>query len=68
MAKTRIYLVTTPTGPHLVEALNPSQAIRHVTTAGVTCEAATSMDVAKHMGAGVKLEVAGGEPDAQETP
>ena len=56
---TRIYIVKTRNEVHLVEAANPSQAIRHVTTAGVTCEAASSKDVAEHMSKGVKLEVAG---------
>jgi len=59
MANTRIYIVNVNGQRHLVEASNPSQAIRHVTTAGVTCEAASSKQVAETMAAGVKLEVVG---------
>ena len=64
MATTRIYLVTTPNGTHLVEAANPATAIKHVTRTGVTCEAASSKDVAAAMSQGLKLEVEGEEPAA----
>ena len=64
MATTRIYLVTTKTGTHLVEALTAAQAVHHVTRAGVTCEAASSKDVAAAMAQGLKLEVAGKKPAA----
>ena len=52
---TRMYVVKTPTGENLVEASNPSQAIRAVVTAGVTCEAASSKDVFRLMQAGAKV-------------
>lgn len=67
MANTRIYMVTTPNGKHLVEAPNPSQAISHVTKKGVTCESASAKDVAAAMTAGGKVEVAGEEPPVVET-
>ena len=56
MAETRIYVVTTPAGKRLVEAPNPSKAIRFVTHAGVTCEAASAREVAVLMSEGLKLE------------
>ena len=62
MSTTRMYVVKTPAGENLVEAANPSQAIRAVTHAGVTCEAASSKDVARLMSAGVKLIDASAAP------
>ena len=55
MSKTRMYVVKTPTGENLVEAANPSQAIRAVVNAGVTCDAASSKDVYRLMQAGAKV-------------
>jgi len=55
MSTTRIYVVKTKTGEHLVEAPNPSQAVKTVTHAGVTVTAASTKDVARLLGAGVKL-------------
>jgi len=55
MSATRIYIVTTPQGENLVEALNPSQAVKAVTHAGVTVAAAGSKEVARLLGAGKTL-------------
>ena len=55
MSTTRIYIVTTPAGEHLVEAQNPSQAVKAITHAGVTVSAASTKDVARLLGAGVAL-------------
>ena len=62
MADSRIYIITTPTAKHLVEAKTPSQAIRHVTHAGVTYKAASARDVVNAQKEGVTVEVAGAEP------
>ena len=69
MSATRIYIVTTPQGENLVEAINPSQAVKAVTHAGVTVAAASSKDVARLLGAGKTLiSVAAVEAVAEAVP
>ena len=55
MATSRMYVVTVKGDENLVEAANPSQAVRAVTLAGVACKAASAKDVARLLGAGKKL-------------
>ena len=55
MANTRMYVVDVRGDENLVEAVNPSQALKAVTQAGVSCRAASSKDVARLMGAGKPL-------------
>lgn len=64
-----LYSVTNATTKttRLVEAPNPSQALRHVTTDEYAVKAASAALVAKLMSAGVKLEsVATEEPATTE--
>jgi hypothetical protein len=68
MAQSRIYVVKTAAGEHLVEAANPSQAIRFITFSGVTCDAASSKDVARLLNAGVKLQDATRQPQGDPPP
>ena len=53
-----LYAVTSTTNKttRLVEAPNPSQALRHVTTEQFAVKAASAALVAKLMGAGIALE------------
>jgi len=53
-----LYAVTNTTDKttRLVEAPNPSQALRHVTTEQFAVKAASAALVAKLMGAGIALE------------
>jgi hypothetical protein len=61
--ETRIYLIKTPNGEFLVEARTPAQAIKHVTHSGVEYKAASSKDVATLMRKGMKVQVAGPQPE-----
>lgn len=63
MSVNRIYIVTAPDGAVvLVKASNQAQALRHVAKAAYTVRYATSVEVADHMGAGVKVHDATREP------
>lgn len=53
--------------PRLVDAPNPSTALRHVAQATFTVKAATGAEVAEAIRAGVQLEVAGEEPATPPT-
>jgi len=56
---TRIYLVTNGTEQTLVEAANPSQALRAVVMPKYTVEPASALTVAALMKDGAKVTVAG---------
>lgn len=59
---TRPYHVKTPNGDRLVEAVNPTQAIRHCVSGLFSAEPAGGKDVAALMARGAKYEIAGEEP------
>lgn len=63
MATTRIYQVTDKeTGAaRLVEAATAAQARHHVTSDRFTVEVASAVTVARSMGSGMRVEVAGAE-------
>lgn len=65
-----IYVVTDTanTATRLIEAPNPAQALRHVTSQQFAVKAATAALVAKLMGTGVKLESIAAEPESQPQP
>ena len=54
----RIYLITdkTTAGTHLVKAANQAQAIRHHAASRFECRAASTLDVAALMQAGVTID------------
>jgi hypothetical protein len=52
----------------LVDASNPSQALRHVTSTQFGIKAASAALVAKLMGAGIKLETTTAEPQPELQP
>ena len=57
---TRLYIVTQDSGEQsLVEAANPSQAIRHVVANRYSAKPASPMEVAKLVGDGVQVQKAG---------
>lgn len=64
-----IYVVTDTanTATRLIEAPNPAQALRHVTSQQFAVRAATAALVAKLMGAGIKVEslAADAQPEPQ---
>lgn len=59
---TRIYIIAgkdaDPAAGRLVEASSRAQAIRHVAEDTLTCRVAGTLDVARLMGMGAKVEVA----------
>ena len=62
-----LYSVTdlTHSSTRLVDAPNPAQALRHVTSQQFAVKAATAGLVAKLMGAGIKLETTTPEPQPE---
>lgn len=61
---TRIYVVTCKDRPtRLVEANNPNQAIRHCVKQVYAAHTANAKDVARYLGEGMTIEVAGAEPE-----
>lgn len=62
-----LYSVTdmTHASTRLVDAANPAQALRHVTSQQFAVKAASASLVAKLMGAGIKLENTQPETDTQ---
>lgn len=54
----RIYLVKTPNGEHLVEAANKSQAINHCVSADYSAEPISASDLHAHLQAGATVEKA----------
>tara|TARA_R110000868_G_scaffold39383_1_gene137270 strand:- start:5529 stop:5735 length:207 start_codon:yes stop_codon:yes gene_type:complete len=62
-----LYSVTDMThlSTRLVDAANPAQALRHVTSQQFAVKAATAGLVAKLMGAGIKLETTTPEPQPE---
>lgn len=64
--KSRIYIVTTPTSKHLVEAANKLAAIRHVAMKGITAEVGQGRALIEMMQGGAELEVAASESAASE--
>ena len=58
MAEQRIYKVTSANKEHLVQATSQAQALRHIAGKYYTVEVAKSIDVARLMGDGVKVETA----------
>ena len=58
MADQRIYKVTSANKEHLVQATSQAQALRHIAGKYYTVEVAKSIDVARLMNDGTKLEVA----------
>lgn len=62
MSVTRLYVVQEEgrVPDRLIEAANPSQAIRHCVYGRFTADAASAQDVARLMAAGVTVEKAGG--------
>lgn len=65
-----IYVVTDTvnTATRLIEAPNPAQALRHVTSQQFAVKAATAALVAKLMGAGIKVESLAAEPQPEPQP
>lgn len=65
-----LYVVTDI--PHsatrLVDAPNPAQALRHVTSRQFAVKVATAALVAKLMGTGIKVEPTTAEPEPQTQP
>ena len=63
-----LYVVTSilDQATRLVEAPNPSQALRHVTTEQFAVKAASAALVAKLMGAGIALESVKNEKPEQQ--
>lgn len=60
----RLYIVTTPKGKRLIDAVIKAQALNHVVKDEITVEIATPYKVAELVTAGVKIErVAGNQPD-----
>ena len=53
------------TTTRLVDAPNPAQALRHVTSSQFAVKAASATMVAKLMGAGIKLETTATEPQPE---
>lgn len=62
-----LYSVTdmTHSSTRLVDAPNPAQALRHVTSSQFAVKAASASLVAKLMGAGIKLETIQPETEPQ---
>lgn len=62
-----LYSVTdmTHSSTRLVDAANPAQALRHVTSSQFAVKAASASLVAKLMGAGIKLETTATEPQPE---
>ena len=58
MAEQRIYKVTSANKEHLVQAISQAQALRHVAGKYYTVEVAKSIDVARLMTDGAKIETA----------
>lgn len=54
----RIYKVVSLTAQHLVQASSQSQALRHIAGKEYQVEIAKSVDVAKLMSKGAKVEIA----------
>ena len=65
-----IYVVTDTanTATRLIEAPNPAQALRHVTSQQFAVKAATASLVAKLMGTGIQLESIASEPQPEPQP
>jgi hypothetical protein len=66
-----MYVVDVRGDENLVEAVNPSQALKAVTQAGVSCRAASSKDVARLMSSGKTLidaTATPAEPDPAAAP
>lgn len=64
--QTRPYEVTTPQGLRLVEAINPTQAIRHCVVDVYSASPANGKRVAELIGGGSKYEIAGDAAETQE--
>jgi len=66
MSETRLYKVTDKTGKEvdrLVDAGNPSQAIRHCVNGRYDASPAKPKDVSSMMSLGIRVEKAGEEPE-----
>lgn len=60
----RLYIVTTPKGKRLVDAVIKAQALNHVVKDEISVEIANPYQVADLVAAGIKIErVAGNQPD-----
>jgi hypothetical protein len=60
--KTRVYLVSDGEQSRLVEAISIAQAIRHVVKSKFTTKVLSSVDTARAIDAGLRLEVANDTP------
>lgn len=65
----RVYLVTSPEGNHLVEAISGSRAIAFVARkVGISAKAAKAKDLADAMKSGAKIQQYGPEDEEDDPP
>ena len=65
MAAQRIYVVTNGNGRQLVRASSQAQAIRHIVSTEYSAEVAKPDDIVELMTAGVQVQTAGEEAQAE---